>query len=352
MTYTENTFFAVKLAHKDSSSNYWHVIRRIKTLPGAKGELLEAIASCMQPDLKNYFFFDVGDFDLSQDFSGLGAKRIGYLSEDLKSNLVINGWGESWRGQVRAVHEVLPTDRIRQNLYILEEISHNLETTESFFRESFFKRDRIYWGITKSSIKWREKTKVLPKLSERKKITDWKELSNSRMSADSFVKKELSQNELEEYLQNTFYKRPDGHFYYGTAGGLECINTYMILQNVSGLENGVYKVNTQENKIDFQSKFDQMSLVAEFLFLPDELASASVFFFFTFNYDELGDKYGQRSIRFSLLNLGGATHQAHLTADSQALKFRVIGGFDELQCSKILPLKSGEYLACAAILGK
>lgn len=351
MIFFENTFFAAKMAFKDNESCYWDLIRKIKTVPGAKGELLEIIAQCLQSPLENYFIFEIQDFDMCQDLTGLGAQRIGYLAEESAGHK-IDGWGEIWSARVRRVDEIDPYASYRKNFFFLSELEHRLEITNDFFLETFFKRDRMFWGITTGDPKWLSNTKKINQILKPKKIDKWSALIETRKSTLGFNQEAISSDELNNFLKNSLYKRADKHLHYGSAGGFNNIKAYLAIRGVAGLDDGIYKVDSETATLNFIKKFDNFDMLEQFLFLPDELAKASVFLFFAAEFSEMSEKYGERAIRFSLLSIGGALQQAHLTANALGLQYRTIGGFDELQCAKVLEIKGREYLACAAMLGK
>jgi SagB-type dehydrogenase family enzyme len=352
----ENTFFAIKLAMLSNDSAYWDIIRKINITPGAKGELIELIVLCVQNANENYFYFDILDFDLCKDLSGVGGYRVGYLIENKASNVFFDGWGQVWNGGVIKCEELGAHYSYKKNLYLVEDIKHTINSSDKIFLESFFKRDRLYWGITKKT-SFLASPASLPKeqakdASDKVKVEKWSSLVQLRRSACKFDVEGIDSQNLNEILENSLYVRFDKHLPYGTAGGFNNISTYVVTNGVSGLKNGIHKVDSIENSLIFLKDFDSFDILSQFCFLPDDLSNPSVFLFFSISLDDVFEKYGQRSIRLSLLTLGGALQQVHLAANASGMSYRTIGGFDELQCSKILAIKECEYLACAAVIGK
>jgi SagB-type dehydrogenase family enzyme len=354
----ENTFFAIKLSMQLDDCAYWDIVRKINITPGAKGELIELIALCVQQAENNYFYFEISDFDLCKDLSGIGGYRIGYLVENKTSNLLFDGWGQVWNGSIVEAWELGNNYSYKKNLYFIEDIKHTLNSNDKFFIESFFKRDRVYWGISKRTPFLVSDASVsVDKIKYSKdidtiKVEKWNDLVQLRNSTHKFEVDSFDSQNLDEVLKNSLYTRADKHLPYGTAGGIDCISTYIFTNGVKNLKNGIYKVNTEQNALIFFKDFESFDILAQFCFLPDELSTPSVFLFFSVSFDEVFEKYGQRSIRLSLLTLGGALQQVHLAANAAGVSYRSIGGFDELQCGKILAIKDSEYLVCAAVMGK
>ena len=275
MKFFENSFFAIKLACTDVKTNYWEIMRKIKTLPGAKGELLEVLALCLMEPGESYFFFEVIDFDLCQDLSNLGGKRVGYLAEVKSKSITIDGWEEIWNAKVLSLTELDVESKYKKNLFFIQEIKHSLKCIDDFFTENFFKRDRIYWGLTKRDPTWQHTSDYkMKKFSPLKKFEKWSDVLTARHSVLSFSDNKINDVELKDFLQDCLLKRPDEHLQYGSAGGFESINTYIAIRGVNGLQDGLYKIDSKSNALIFLKKFDSFNLLESFLFLSDDLSTA------------------------------------------------------------------------------
>jgi SagB-type dehydrogenase family enzyme len=345
----ENSFFAVKLASIDEERSFWEILRKVNSFPYASGELIEIIAPCIQRNI-NLFFFNLNDFDLCNDIGSLGAERIGYLNEAKDNGIYLNGWGEVWNAEICEVGGIQVSSIIKKNLFSISELKHSINDKDALFLEAFFKRDRMFWGLTKADQKWVRTNEH--RLEKNETISDVETLFEKRQSASKFGPNGISVDEFYELLKRALFRKKDGHYPFGVAGGFSCINVYAIIKPNANLGSGIHKIDLSAGSIEYVKDYSNFDLLNNFLFLSDDLWQAKVYLFFSISFNGISEKYGQRAIRLSLLSLGGALQQTNLAAASLGIGFRTIGGFDELQCSSILNLKNDEYLACAAVLGR
>jgi SagB-type dehydrogenase family enzyme len=348
----ENSFFAIKLSYKNDHEMYWHLIRKINSIPGANGELMEILAPTLQYSQNSYYFFDLLDYDLSVEIVSLGGTRVGYLGTDGSDELQIDGWGETFSASVIKYSQLTKHMNVHKNLFQITEPNHSLRCDSLYFVESFFRRDRIYWGLTfdQNTIRANYSTSKIKKINN--KTSNWNEILTNRHSAEKFNEELIHKDDLDELFNTSLFNSDSNNSIYASAGGIKCLATYIITRNVSGLSNGIYKINPCSKTIENIMEFNNFEIVNNFLFLSNDLSNAPVYIFYSFLHDELFEKYGHRSTRLGLLTIGGAIQQLHLAATALGLNYRTIGGFDEVQCSKLLGLYDNQFLTCAGILGK
>lgn len=347
----ENSFFAIKKSFENNSVIIWHLIRKIRHIPGSNGELMEVLAPSLYTTKASLYFFDLQDYDLSNEFVSLGGNRLGYLSNDINGEFQIDGLSEQFNANIIDFNSITKNVNIFKNLFQILEPMHNLRCTNQYFIESFFKRDRIFWGLTfdnknNSDNKINNKTKIISKTHD-----NWKDIISNRRSADCF-EFTIDYDIVLDLLSESLFFNENNKSLYASAGNINCLNTYIATRNVFGISNGIYKVNPYDRRLENIGDFSEFDILNNFLFLDDQLSKASVYFFYSFKYNNLLFKYGHRTLRLGLLTIGGAIQQVHLASTAHGLKYRTIGGFDELQCSKILNLDESEYLVCMGILGK
>lgn len=346
----ENTFFAATLAYIENQSSCWEILRKVSSLPGAKGELLEILAQCVRNNEITNFSISLEDFSLCSDITSLGAFKSGYLLKDPAGHIVFRGWGESWKASLVKIGEFSLDANYKRHIFSIVELRQSLANSDDIFIEAFFKRDRVFWGIAGPKDTISDEAEVIT--SEKNVVTDsWLQISRSRSSTNSFSQATISKDELSEMLSQSIYEH-DSRLHFGSPGGLKFINNYAVIRNVDDIDDGIYIINPVSKELVFQKKFQNFDILSQFLFLHDSLASPAVYLFFSVSFDRISAKYGQRAIRLALLTLGSVLQQVHLAATANGLRYRTIAGFDELQCGKILNIKGREILVCAAILGK
>ncbi len=180
----------------------------------------------------------------------------------------------------------------------------------------------------------------------------------SRRSASSFSSQAMSLEELSTILfmtngvtstlntvRGTYYLRSAP-----SAGALYPTVTYIFVQNVTGLERGLYHYAAKEHALhrltdegiaveDLAGAVPRHSLIRE----------APVTFLFTSVFFRSGWKYHDRAYRYCCLDAGHLAVQAHLASASLGYAGKLIGRFDDSAINRLLDFDETEE-ACMLIM--
>lgn len=123
-----------------------------------------------------------------------------------------------------------------------------------------------------------------------------------------------------------------------SAGGLGCIDTYVIALNFEGLRQGVYFVDGDAGSLRFCHDDDivERSLGLQFTIKQAEVSKAAGIIALVFVSERVLWKYGSRSYRFGCLEAGHLMHAFSLGASSAGLNFCPIGGFCDTKLDTLL----------------
>lgn len=99
-----------------------------------------------------------------------------------------------------------------------------------------------------------------------------------------------------------------------SAGALYPVETYLSVQNVAGIDPGIYHYSVPEHEIELLKEGDLRSQVAEAALDQDFLADASVVFAWTAVFARSKWKYGERAYRYVYLDAGHLAQNVALAA--------------------------------------
>lgn len=174
-----------------------------------------------------------------------------------------------------------------------------------------------------------------------------------RKTSRSFINKSLSLNDLSYLLFVAFgdfhknevseieskgFKNSMLRKTSPSAGGLHCNEAYVVIQNVSGVERGVYHYSVKRHGLTFIQRWEgQISQ-----YLCDQYFANDCAFgvFITAYLDKLWWKYPHsRGYRMALADSGHLSQMFHLSAASRRLDSWITGAFDDRMVSQLLKLE-------------
>lgn len=142
----------------------------------------------------------------------------------------------------------------------------------------------------------------------------------NRRSIRDFSKKPLSKEQLSYLIwASTGLKRKDQGFKYRTApsaGALYPIETYVVINNVKNIAQGVYHYNIESNHLEEIKKGDYRSAIAEAALNQPMCYHAAAVFIWTAIFNRSKCKYGQRAYRYIYLDAGHIAENLALSATS------------------------------------
>ena len=177
------------------------------------------------------------------------------------------------------------------------------------------------WSLQPDQYKsYPDKTKIeLPKPDNIKTETLHYVLLNRR-SIRHFSKKPLSKEQLSFLIwASTGIQRKERGFKYRTApsaGALYPIETYLVINNVKSVSQGVYHYNIQNHYLEEIKKGDFRSAIADAALNQHMCHDAAVVFIWTAIFNRSKCKYGERAYRYIYLDAGHIAENLALSATS------------------------------------
>ena len=127
-----------------------------------------------------------------------------------------------------------------------------------------------------------------------------------------------------------------------SAGALYPLDIYVIVgeKGVQGMEAGVYHYLPRTHEILPIAKGDLRKEVALASLRQTWMAKAPVIFVITAEYKRNAWKYGERGIRYALIEVGHVGQNLFLQAEALGLGAGIVGAFNDLEVSKVARLPS------------
>jgi SagB-type dehydrogenase family enzyme len=128
-----------------------------------------------------------------------------------------------------------------------------------------------------------------------------------------------------------------------SGGALYPLDIYVVIgeNGVEKIEAGVYHYLPKEHSISLISKGDLKKEMASASLGQRWMAKAPVIFVITAEYRRITGKYGERGIRYALIETGHVGQNLSLQAEALGLGAGIVGAFNDLEVSKVttLPFK-------------
>jgi SagB-type dehydrogenase family enzyme len=138
-----------------------------------------------------------------------------------------------------------------------------------------------------------------------------------------------------------------------SAGSRHPLEMYGVLDNVQGVEKGVYHFDAENHALEKISQNNlSREVVLKMLHNQERLIGAN-FFFLTAVYERTAWKYGPRSYRFIHLDAGHVGQNVYLIGEAMGLSVCAIGNWDRQLVKEILHLdEQKEITVYALAVGK
>lgn len=161
-----------------------------------------------------------------------------------------------------------------------------------------------------------------------------------RRSTRSFSPKPLSLDALSFLLWScTGVQRKERGYEFRTApsaGALYPIETYVVVNNVEGLERGVYHYNIEAHALEELNTGDFAEETAHAALEQKACAEASVVLVWTAVFERSKWKYAQRAYRYVYLDAGHIAQNLALAATGSGLASCQIGAFFDDEVNQII----------------
>lgn len=182
---------------------------------------------------------------------------------------------------------------------------------------------------------------LLPKPSFDGKISVEKAIKERRTIRD-FKERSLPLNHLSQLLwaAQGITDPKEGKRASPSGGALYPLDIYVIAgeKGVEGMEMGIYRYLSKTHSILLISKGDHREEIASSSLRQMWMAKAPVIFVITAEYKRITWKYGERGIRYALIETGHVGQNLFLQAEALGLGVGIVGAFYDEDVSKVIGL--------------
>jgi SagB-type dehydrogenase family enzyme len=125
-----------------------------------------------------------------------------------------------------------------------------------------------------------------------------------------------------------------------SGGALYPLDIYVLIgeNGVEKIEAGVYHYLPKEHSISLISKGDLRKEMASASLGQRWMAKAPVIFLITAEYRRITGKYGERGIRYALIEVGHVGQNLFLQAEALGMGAGIVGAFNDLELSRVVGL--------------
>jgi SagB-type dehydrogenase family enzyme len=238
---------------------------------------------------------------------------------------------------------------------------------DSFFRKSRYERGKLPshsldFGAKPEDFKMYDsplKRVVLPK-DFKFELDDFKSMLIERRSRRRFTKEPISLQELSTLLKYTsgissdeFDESVFNFRHVPSAGGLYPYETYVIANNVDGIDKGLYHYNIIGHEIDMLKDGDLGSRIAAVCLDQSMARQAAAVFAWTAIVPRSQWKYLQRCYRYIFMDLGHLGQNFYLVAEALQLAACTIGALYDGEGNNLLGIDGiDESLSYIGIVGR
>ncbi|MET3292931.1 UNVERIFIED_CONTAM: SagB-type dehydrogenase family enzyme [Brevibacillus sp. OAP136] len=175
------------------------------------------------------------------------------------------------------------------------------------------------------------------------------ELVQNRRVRRNFLNQPLTLNELNILLWGTQGITADMGDYQlrttSSAGALYPIETYLFINNVEGVEKGLYHLDVEEWCLE-GLKLEDVSEIAYLFTEKQEMARrAAVNFVWTAVVERTRQKYKERAYRYILWEAGYVAQNLHVAANGLGLGVCSIGHWFDKEMNEYLGIDGSEHLS-------
>jgi len=127
-----------------------------------------------------------------------------------------------------------------------------------------------------------------------------------------------------------------------SAGALYPLETYLVAGNVEKLAAGCYRYDSNEHQLEVISDKDVRSDLCTAALGQSYVADAPALILLTAVYSRMMPRYGDRGVRYAIMEAGHAAQNMALQAAALSLGTVAVGSFDDEAVTGIMNLPEGE----------
>ncbi len=166
----------------------------------------------------------------------------------------------------------------------------------------------------------------------------------SRRTVRSFSSRPLQLAHLSQLFFSAQGITEDGGFKRAapSGGALYPLDVYAVVGKgaVEGLDPAVYHYISSSHKITTIATGDRRGLLAKAALHQMWMADAPVNFVITAEYARICSKYGQRGVRYAIIEAGHVGQNIFLQAEALGLKAGIVGAFNDREVIRVMEIPS------------
>jgi len=164
-----------------------------------------------------------------------------------------------------------------------------------------------------------------------------------RRSVRDYTDEQLTMEEVSQLLWAAQGMTSDRGFRTApSAGALYPLEVYLVAGHVKGLTTGVYHYNPKKHELLMVAEGDMRSRLAAAALGQSPVNNGAVSLVFTAVYGRTTGKYGDRGIRYVLMEIGHSAQNVCLQATAMGLGSVTIGAFYDKEVGRLLNLSEEE----------
>jgi SagB-type dehydrogenase family enzyme len=137
-----------------------------------------------------------------------------------------------------------------------------------------------------------------------------------------------------------------------SAGALYPLEVYLVVGEVGGLADGVYKYIPADHELVRVGEGDRRAELSTAALSQESIEEAPAAIVITAIYERTTVKYGERGIRYVHMEVGSAAQNVYLQAVSLDLGTVFIGAFHDQDVKRVLELPDEEQPLCIMPVGR
>lgn len=183
-----------------------------------------------------------------------------------------------------------------------------------------------------------EQKEILLPQPQRKGETSLEETLQKRRSIREYKNEPLSLKDTAQILWASQGITEGNHRTVPSAGALYPIEIYLVVKNVEGVAEGVYRYDPKDYKLVSIVGGDFNKTLAEVAANQEWIEESAAILLISADFEKTTQKYGERGRQYVWMEAGHSAQNVYLQAISLELGTVSVGAFDEGRVQKILNL--------------
>ena len=202
----------------------------------------------------------------------------------------------------------------------------------------------VFYYRSKSDIKRQMPTpnsaqnEILLPQPQRKGEISLEETLQKRRSIREYKNEPLSLKDISQILWASQGITEGSHRTVPSAGALYPIEIYLVVKNVEGVAEGVYRYDPEGHKLVLVVGGDFNRALAEVAANQEWIENSAAILLISADFQRTTQKYGERGKQYVWMEAGHSAQNVYLQATSLELGTVSVGAFDEERVQKILNL--------------